>query len=63
MTLEQALAIIALIDERAPLADRTCVRQGITLSEAARLTLIDERHPAFVDPMPRCPDTLEMFPE
>lgn len=49
MTHEQALAIIALIDERAPRADSTCKRPGITLSEAARLTLIDEKHSAFRD--------------
>lgn len=48
MTLEQALGIIALIDRRVPRADGTCYRPGITLSEAARLTLIDEKHPAFV---------------
>lgn len=60
MTHEQALAIIALIDERAPRADATCYKPGITLSDAARLTLIDEGHPAFVKE-PRCTETLEMF--
>lgn len=52
MTLEQALAIIALIDRSAPRADITCIRPGITLSEAARRTLIAQWHPAFRDEVP-----------
>lgn len=40
-------AIIQTIDKRAPRADSSCKRPGITLSEAARLTLRDEGHPAF----------------
>lgn len=40
-------AIIQTIDKRAPRADSSCKRPGITLSEAARLTLRDEGHSLF----------------
>lgn len=49
MTHEQALAIIALIDERVARADETCDYPGITLSEAARRMLIEDGHPAFAE--------------
>lgn len=46
-TLEQAIAIIALIDKRVPRADYTCDEPGIYISEAARRILIDNGHSAF----------------
>lgn len=48
LNLPQALAIIDMVDRLAPLADATCDKPGITLCEAARRMLIDQRHPSFV---------------
>lgn len=45
--IERLRSIIEVIDNSCPRADETCAEPGITISEAARRTLIDERHHAF----------------
>lgn len=52
MNLEQALAVIDLIDGMIPVADETCDEPGITISEAARRMLIERGHSAFAAPTP-----------
>jgi len=47
--LRRLRAIVDLIDRRSPQADKTCVEPGITLSEAARRELRDDRHVLFLD--------------
>ena len=41
--------IIETIDRYAPVADSTCTDPGITFSEATRRSLIDDKHPNFID--------------
>ena len=49
---EQLRAIIAFIDGVMPVADETCDEPGITVSEAARRELRDEKHPLFTGDQP-----------
>lgn len=54
---ERLTAIIKRIDRHAPRADKTCVKPGITLSQAVINMLREERHPLFVDAPPQVQET------
>jgi len=47
LELQQLRAIVDFIDERAPRADASCRKPGITLSEAARNALVELADPRF----------------
>lgn len=46
-TKAELIALIERMDRHAPVADKTCNKPGIPLSEACRRMLIDEQHSLF----------------